>query len=122
MKNIYLAAILAALALPASADDTGNKLASDCAKSMIYCVGYVTGVYDGMKFGSAIVAELARRKGDARTNAAMENLQEICLPSGVTKGQMADVVLEYIRSEPTKRHLDAGYLTFLGLREAFPCR
>jgi len=45
-----------------------------------------------------------------------------CLPKNVKAGQLADVVLEYLRANPADRHYSAGGLVQASLDSAFPCR
>jgi hypothetical protein len=45
-----------------------------------------------------------------------------CLPSGVTKGQLADVVLQHLNRVPELRHHAASALVRAALARAFPCK
>ncbi|WP_363117903.1 Rap1a/Tai family immunity protein [Marivita sp. XM-24bin2] len=45
----------------------------------------------------------------------------VCLPLGVERGQMIDVVIKYLDANPAQRHNPARMLTWLALLEAFPC-
>ncbi len=45
----------------------------------------------------------------------------LCIPDGVTKGQLADAVKMYLGANPSRRHLDAGSLVPEALQRSFPC-
>ena len=45
-----------------------------------------------------------------------------CLPKNVKAGQLVDVVLEYLRTNPADRHYSAGSLVQASFDSAFPCR
>lgn len=46
--------------------------------------------------------------------------QRFCPGTGITEGQLKDIVLDYIRSHSSIRHYRAGVLTALALENAFP--
>jgi hypothetical protein len=76
---------------------TGNKLHEYCQKydARQFVYGYVTSVVDANKF--------------------------LCVPTGVTVGQLADVVCGYLSNHPEKRHNDGAGLAFQALHASFPC-
>jgi hypothetical protein len=61
---------------------------------------------------------------------AMEYMQGVvdakittyCIPSGVTPGQLIDIVTKYIEGQPAKRHLSAPLLIETAIKSSFPCR
>jgi hypothetical protein len=86
--------------------DSGNAFLARCAKSKPEpCRAYISGVVDGL-----IVAGMATKA----------NL--ICLPSGVTTSQVHDLVVGYMRDNPSLRHLRTDALTYKALSQAFPCQ
>ena len=109
-------AILVAVALTAlwSEEATaidGNKLFEHCefftarlptlpldASKGGYCIGYIQGVHD-----------------------ALQPTRVICVPGGVTGGQLGDVVKIYLRNHPEDRHRPAEELVAAALKEKFPC-
>lgn len=109
MKLTALAAIAgfttiaaAGLAATAHATDSGNDLFAKCADTNSfyngYCLGYVVAAVDAW---------------DADIG--------ICLPDGVTKGQIKDVVIKYLVDHPDRRHYVAASNVNAALWTAFPC-
>jgi hypothetical protein len=45
-----------------------------------------------------------------------------CIPSGVTPGQLQEIVTKYIEQQPEKRHLVAAMLIEAAIKKSFPCR
>jgi hypothetical protein len=45
-----------------------------------------------------------------------------CIPSGVTPGQLIEVVTKHIEQQPEKRHLAAPLIIEAAIKKAFPCR
>ena len=90
----------------------GNKLYADCTSNnpynQAYCLGYVAGVTD-LAVNLSDAAEL-----DARP-------PKICIPLGVTQGQVKDVVIDYLRRDPQHRHVTAVVQVELALAVAWPC-
>jgi predicted RecA/RadA family phage recombinase len=84
---------------------TGNDLLAACTspKPLEYgmCMGYISGVVDGFLVGD-------------RTS--------VCIPAGVTRGQMRDVVLSGIAANPKERTQEAYAGTLLALSRHYPCR
>lgn len=63
-----------------------------------YYLGYVTGAVD------------------------MGNNILFCLPSGVTVGQLADLVGRYLADHPERRHASGAWLITEALSEHYPCK
>ena len=89
--------------------ENGNELYRHCNNeqaesaeqkdtSVGLCLGYILGAYD------------AGRKNYA-----------ICIPSGVTTGELKDVVTDWLLNHPEKRDLPAAGLVLNALLEKFPC-
>lgn len=91
--------------------DSGNRLYEDCSGETYfnrgYCGGYIVGIVDTI--------ESMQSSGLLPKNA-------MCIPEGVTKGQLADVVTKYLADNPAIRHGDAGNLVPEALNAAFPCQ
>ena len=45
----------------------------------------------------------------------------LCLPNGVTTGQMQAVVSKYLKEHPEKWNNDANPIVYVALSSAFPC-
>ncbi len=112
--------------LAAQADNmTGNDLltfceATDSEAQTGYCVGYVSGVIEGMKWGIAAPL-LASGKNAAEADSMGNTLLGFCLPADATLGQYRDVVMLYLRNNPAERHGSARIQVQLALQAAFPC-
>lgn len=99
MKKTVTALLLAALAGPASAGYfTGDEIVSICKTGgprdtesvidRVACRGFVAGVIYGGHYFSNLV----------------------CLPNGLSIGQMADVVVKYVERNPQLRHMSDAEL------------
>ena len=91
---------------------SGNELYEECSATgvdksakHVACMAYVTGVLDTLG-----LAQTAGRDG-----------ANVCLPGGVTRRQMGDVVKLYLERNPQERHRDAASLAAQALAQAFPC-
>ena len=69
-----------------------------------FCFGYIEGIRDGL------VWLAAARKSKA----------SISIPNGVTKEQLATVIVKYLNSHPERKARAAGILVFVALKQAFP--
>lgn len=103
MRTRYLPLILAAwcaVAQPFEFMD-GNKLLEQCQSRSPTdwgdCIGYISGVHDALVTIS------------------------FCTPSGVTRGQVRDVVVAALVGAPQIRHYSADRIVTGALRSAWPC-
>ena len=110
-RAILVAGVLTSLWSEQATAIDGNKLFEFCeffsarlptlpldASKGGYCVGYIQGVHDALK-----------------------PTRVICVPDGVTGGQLGDVVKLYFGNHPENRHLPAAELVTAALKEKFPC-
>lgn len=113
MKRPALAFAIALASLPSPAApmafESGNDLFTKCSSddaspAFIYCLGFVTAIADTM----------ADRSDPFSGYYA-------CFPNGVTKGQVLDVAMQYLRQNPQYRHFSAATLVAAAYAEAFPC-
>lgn len=126
MLKYQLAMALTFACSAASADNlSGNELLSICeangdlAKAG-FCLGYVTGVIEGMKWGAA--SPLLMTGTDASEAERISSVVlGFCSPDSATLGQFVDVVTLHLRNHPADRHGSARLLTQAALRDAFPC-
>lgn len=110
-SSVFAAAFLLLAAGAASAAEprdnlaTGRDLLAACtsAKALDYgmCVGYINGVVDGF-----LVTD--------RTS--------ICMPAGITRGQLRDVVLAGIARSPRESEQEPYVAALLAVSRAFPCQ
>ena len=94
-------ALACAIISPARAALTGNELYDVCLGDSFdrgMCVGYALGV-----------AEAAGLAGVA------------CIPPDVTRGQIKDVVVNYLRDHPADRNKSAYGLVTTALQSVWPC-
>lgn len=95
---------------PSSAFLTGNDLYAECTSSsqvaQVSCLSYITGAADGVRSGM----QLHKDKVDS-----------ICIPEGVTRGQLKDVVVQSLRDDPVNRNLPAGLLVWGALYHHWHC-
>ena len=117
-KFVFVVGTLLTLAIPpvpvSAAFVDGNALLKSCEtkegsatyyQESSFCTAYVMGVSDTIDFyqGSDEVEKF------------------ICLPSGVTSGQLRDVVIQFLKKNPAERHKGAQSLAFVAMLLAFPC-
>lgn len=68
-----------------------------------FAIGYVSGVADSDNVTVSI------------------DYRKICIPNGVTNGQIVDVVFKFLDAKPEIRHLSAAYLSREAMRNAWTC-
>lgn len=97
---------------------TGNELYGECTGEttlQVACINFVVGAVKGYQLGYRT----------SSTHAAIEGVSvdiTFCIPPGVvTAGQMMDVVVQYLRARPDRRHLSAAILVIDAMDFAFPC-
>jgi hypothetical protein len=125
MKKIILAiAILFMAGSPkASAADTGSILLQKCraaeqtrmtaseSSDYSYCVGYITGVLDGLLLNQRTIDEFGKIP-----------TKFICIPAeGIDIDQMVLIVTKFLKDNPEKLHYEAGILIRNAMVKAFPC-
>jgi len=99
MRKLIIALMFAGSA-HAGVYETGNTLLRDIENNefgKMYVLGYVVGAADA--YG-----------GNA-----------LCIPSTVTKGQLLDVVHQFLRAKPQHRDLAADVLILIALGEHWAC-
>jgi hypothetical protein len=80
---------------------SGNQLYDELRGNInakLYALGYIIGVVDRSMH------------------------QDICLPPGVTQGQIQDVVLNYLTAKPQMRNYSADISVVVALRQHWPCK
>jgi len=106
-KLVTIAALAMLLGSPTSyAYTTGNKLVEHCKDKDAYfgsgfCHGYIAGVGSMLTWASEI--------------------NRICIPDGVTGGQVVSIVRKYLKENPESLHESGDLLVTIALRKAFPC-
>ena len=78
---------------------------SDSAYEKGMCLGYIVGVVDSFNTTSVL-------KGEERI---------LCIPQGVTSGQLVLVMRKSMQEHPETLHLPASAHTLSALTAAFPC-
>jgi Rap1a immunity proteins len=105
-------AILLALTIPASAQDTttANQMLPGCKGLLDNSMTSGVSVYQQGRCGG-YVASLVYGGG-----------QEFCRPNGATIGQSVAVVIKYIEARPERMHEDFGKLAIEAMTAAWPCK
>jgi hypothetical protein len=100
---------------------TGNAFYTSCTPQngpqYTICVFYVTGYVDGLGIANAILWNEGRP-------------QMFCMPgtgpkalfSSISGEQSVDIIMNYLRRNPQKRHEYVMTLVIDAFKEAFPCR
>jgi len=107
-------AIALVAAPPAVADtpdyfSTGNGLLQSCTNesdrfAYPLCLGYISGAVQQLQ-----LLQMLQPK------------QFACIPTGVTNGQIVDVVVKYLRDHPENRQWSASFFVTNALVTAWPC-
>lgn len=106
---------LVAFSVNAHAAFHGTDLAKLCGEDAApveatHCLWYFTGYDDAM-----FTVKLAREILPQRTGPLY------CAPEEMTPPQMRDVVLKFMKANPSKADTDGATVVLLALHEAFPC-
>lgn len=91
---------------------SGNTLKEMCSGSMDLqngCVGYIVGVFDGIKFIR-----------DFNTNQNWQTLT-FCSPERPNVSQLMAIVQRHLETHPETLHLSASYNILTAIQLAFPC-
>lgn len=91
---------------------TGNDVLNYCTadretQQYGYCVGYVASAIDTHTTWWASWMMLRKPM--------------ICMPRGRTDGQLALIVVKYLKEHPEDLHRDGGWMVLSALMKAFPC-
>ena len=100
MKALIASLMFVCTSVHAGIYENGNTLLKDIEgteMNRIYAMGYIVGAADA--YG-----------GEA-----------LCVPQTVTKGQLNDIVHQFLRGAPQHRDLPADVLVLLALGEHWPC-
>jgi hypothetical protein len=93
---------------PYQSSESGKTLLAKCVGApelRLVCGGYTTGIYDLVNFLEA--DELMPHRH--------------CFASGVSRGQILDVIVQYLQNHPEALHRGAGDLRMEALEKAWPC-
>jgi hypothetical protein len=109
----YAVAILLALTMPASAEDTttANQMLPGCK-----------GLLDNSMTSGVSVYQQGRCGGYVAGLVYGEGGQEFCSPKGVSIGQAVTVVINYIEARPERMHERFAGLALEALTAAWPCK
>jgi Rap1a immunity proteins len=112
-KMRFAVAILLALTMPASAQDTttANQMLPGCKGLLDNSMTSGVSVYQQGRCGG-YVASLVYGVGE----------QEFCSPKGVSIGEAVAVVIKYIEARPERMHEPFHALAIEALTAAWPCQ
>jgi len=116
MNKALLSVALLLLSVGAWGDDkdqprvwtSGSDLANQCGHVQDQ---FATGACVGYVVAAAEIADSGRLKG-----------YHSCIPKGVTKGQLQDVVNKYLARHPEQLEYIGYQVVVVALVEAFPCQ
>ena len=113
MKRIILAALVGVLVsgpVNAQSGFTGNVMHEACKAPEDSDVYLLCGTYI-----SGVAHILLNREFYTKI------LPKICIPPGVTNGQIIDITKKFLREQPEMRDAVAGGIVIIAVAEAFPC-
>ncbi|MEZ5913442.1 MAG: Rap1a/Tai family immunity protein [Paracoccaceae bacterium] len=129
MKLIVFVAALA-MTLPRIAfaqNLDGNSLLEACESPAeqglaLFCSGYIMGVVEGLKWGSAsTLVAIGTESSAAELNELSNNLLGYCTPPEAQFRQLQDIAINYLLAHPEQRHESARSMLLLAFRQAYPC-
>jgi len=88
-----------------------DTIQGDNELRFIQCLAYVQGLYDGIVFEAEYATMF-----DKRTAA-----RPFCVPENLETGQMARILLKFLRNNPDKAHLQTKMLFGAALKDVFAC-
>jgi hypothetical protein len=91
-------------------DDSNHQIDHD---KFYWCMGFIDGVHAFIEVQRTIASTSFE---EYKTKAVFG----ILIPDGVTKGQMARVIVKWLQDHPQRLHEDRDMLALVSLREAFP--
>jgi hypothetical protein len=103
-----------------SGNDLLQKLTDQDTEGLLYLIGVVDGGY-----ASRVVFESDFIKTDEKTKReALISLGKYwgCRPENASNGQVSDVTIAYLKSNPKVRHLASSALIAAAMRDAWPCK
>ena len=105
MKKFLLIALLCVSGNVGADFFNANKLLSDCTETGLYCLGYIASASNTHEtwVGWGVMSK------------------QICMPEGVSGGQLRRVVVKYLEANPAELHTNASGMVLNALRLAFPC-
>jgi len=99
-----------------------NAAGDDSAVQFGFCIGYIGGVFDGMKFGAgAVMFQAMPESSAAEVDQATNSMIGVCVPVNAERAQLVDIVIKFLTENPQMRHESARGLIFQALQRAFPC-
>lgn len=130
MMRMILAWALAWAASPAFCQTiTGNDVLSACEAKDAgvqegFCIGYIVGLWEGINWGTFVAFRSVggfEKGGAAEANQFASMLLGACVPAEGENSQIKDVLIRYLRDNPTTRHESARSLMEQAMAQAFPC-
>lgn len=132
---IALASLIAVTSsIPTNANDattnTGNELVTLCndnnnqAGNSLWsiCIGYVTGVDDGLITGSLVlISDLFPKESAEQWGNRIHKYLKYCTPENATRQQKALVVSKYLKDHPEKLSDEDDVLVLGAFVAAWPC-
>ena len=100
MKKLFLILAFFSVSAFAQSKTDGNQLLSD--------------LKDGFNWRNGF--------GIGYVQAIAESSDNLCVPKGVTNGQLYDIVKIFIDQNPSIRHLHRLYITQHALTTTYPCK
>jgi hypothetical protein len=96
-------------------DPTGNDLVASCSATSEFesgaCIGFIQGVINGFNSGTTV-----QHVRSVEQHAVFD----LCVPNGVTNGQLTKVVLAYTDKHPEQLHYPADIIVTKAIGEAWP--
>jgi hypothetical protein len=89
---------------------SGNELLRDCTHDNVkasksFCLGFIAGTWSGALIEGSVYHP---------------DKPNFVIPSEADLRQLRDIVVKFLNGHPEQRHLAAGVLVLLALKEAFP--
>ena len=113
--------VLIGLLLAGNAFADGNRLLEQCTNAVNYADGARKIDYEKLGFCLGFMQGLTNMNQLYEVSLDRKNVL-FCTPREVTNGQLARVVVKYLKEHPEDLHLHEATLAIAAFVEAFPCK
>jgi hypothetical protein len=108
-------------------DAQATQKTQDDTMKIGWCLGYIDASEERIsnwRVGTAIETLVTQKAGKPAPSRlwADEDFAGICLPDGVSLGQVARVLVQWLRQHPERLHEAKSLLVMAALKDAFPCQ
>mgnify|MGYP000971225467 CR=1 FL=1 len=106
---------------------TSEHLIKECEKTSPFCLAYMIGIEDGLKYGALNSSYLFAgfiKDESMRLDFANEVMRTAhgCWPEGITHGQRIKIFVKFMEEHPERLHEQPYHTYGDAMGAAFPCK